>query len=590
MRIEKTGCLCNEKTGLAISKQARERETMLTEKRDNIRDFAIRHDAIADHFFFIGFMWASEWLFGTPLYGMVLILVLRTAGSWVEIKHSRHKAKMAALSKISSYNIFRNTTLYSNTAFLLGGMLFTCYITFSDFRAPHQPYPFMLVWMAFVTIVFTLFAVLLRRHGLGLRVGTFLTGATIWIVGSVMLFRVSDLFGLAVHTTFWALGIASTTAVMKQMDKDFRLVTMLADKKMSEEEVRHNDELIHSAAIIMADTITLLIVVAWFFLIEGHQRSEVPRLFKNIMIQLPVLFMLAGMVSALKQPLDERSREKLQDFYAGYIRNDRTRENLRKMFIHKYRTRIGIKILIWFLKPFFRMKVEGKENLDKRDYPAIFVSNHGVWSGPMAAVMYLPTYFRPWVHNVMLDRRMAAEEMYSTFFHRLKIFGEKMQRRLAHLVAGPVTWALNAFNPIPVERSSHRRLLTTFHETIEALAESDNVLIFPERPMEIINENAEEFLHNKEQLRDLATGFASIGKLYYAKSGRRIAFYPMYINRQQRVFRIGRPIIYNPHNNYHEEKQRISEQLKVAIDMLSTEPERQRSLERKRSRSTTKRT
>lgn len=542
---------------------------MKKETGHKIYDFAIHHDAVADYIFFIVMMWLSSWLLGTPLWGMLCHLTIRTLMAYGEIKYSRHKAKMAALRKISSFNIFRDTSLYSNTAFLLGGMLFMCYMTFSDIRAPREPYSFMLFWSLCAALILFLFDWLLKQRGLGLRVSTFISGAAIWIAGSVMLFNVNNIIQLVACTMFWALGIATTTAVMKQMSRDFRLVTRLAGKKMSTAEMRHNDTMIHSAAIIMANAITLMVILTWYLLISGHERTEVPRMFKNLMVQIPALFMIAAIISAMKQPLDERSREKLYDFYAGYIRNDRTRENLRKMFIQKYRVRKGIKIIIWFLKPFFRMKVTGKENLNRKDFPAIFISNHGVWSGPMAAVMYLPTYFRPWVHNVMLDREKAADDMYKSFFHRLPLLTESTKKRLAYWVAKPVTWALNAFNPIPVERSSHRRVLETFHETIEALAESDNVLIFPERPVDIVQEDANAFLHSKEQLRDLATGFASIGKMYYNKSGRCISFYPMYINRKSHVFRIGKPIVYNPQNNPHDEKQRISDQLKEAIHALS---------------------
>ena len=169
----------------------------------------------------------------------------------------------------------------------------------------------------------------------------------------------------------------------------------------------------------------------------------------------------------------------------------------------------------------------------------------------------------------MLDRQHAADDMFNTFFHRLPLLSEEMQHRLAYLVAGPVTWALNAFNPIAVERGSNRRLLKTFNDTIEALQESDNVLIFPERPVSIIDEDADSFLHSKEQLGDLATGFASIGRLYFRQSGRCISFYPMYISRKERILKIGKPIVFNPDNNPHDEKQRLSNELRLAIKDLS---------------------
>ena len=77
---------------------------------------------------------------------------------------------------------------------------------------------------------------------------------------------------------------------------------------------------------------------------------------------------------------------------------------------------------------------------------------------------------------------MAAKEMYGRFIYRIPLLPPKAKMRIARLLAGPVTWALNSFNPIPVEKNNLRNVMTTFDDTVKVLSEGDNVLIFPERP------------------------------------------------------------------------------------------------------------
>ena len=196
--------------------------------------------------------------------------------------------------------------------------------------------------------------------------------------------------------------------------------------------------------------------------------------------------------------------------------------------------------------------------MDKTNFPSIFVCNHGIIYGPVAAVIYLPTYFRPWIDRKMVDRDLAAQEMYGRFLYRLPLLSERTKRGVARALARPVTWALNSFDPIPVEKNNLRNVMSTFDDTVRVLSEGDNVLIFPERPRRVRRGNKMTVEHRTDSVGTLFTGFANIGRMYYDKTGQALRFYPIYAGRRDHTFRIGEPVVFDPANDALEEKRRIA--------------------------------
>uniref|UniRef100_UPI0037DC65E5 lysophospholipid acyltransferase family protein n=1 Tax=Methanomethylophilus alvi TaxID=1291540 RepID=UPI0037DC65E5 len=241
--------------------------------------------------------------------------------------------------------------------------------------------------------------------------------------------------------------------------------------------------------------------------------------------------------------------------------NTPTKQNLRSNLVEKKRVKFGVKILAFFVRPFLHLKVSGKEYMEMEHFPSVFVCNHGIIYGPIAAVIYLPTYFRPWIDRKMVDREMAAKEMYGRFIYRIPLLPPKAKMRIARLLAGPVTWALNSFNPIPVEKNNLRNVMTTFDDTVKVLSEGDNVLIFPERPRKVNRGDKMTVELLTDSVGRLFTGFANIGRLYYETTGKCLRFYPIYASKRNHTFRIGQPVVFSPDNDPHDEKQRIADLL-----------------------------
>lgn len=226
----------------------------------------------------------------------------------------------------------------------------------------------------------------------------------------------------------------------------------------------------------------------------------------------------------------------------------------------------GVKILCVIAKAFLRLKVSGKEHLRPGDYPSVFVSNHNFIYGPIAAVLYMPAHFRPWIHDVMLQVDSARREIGRSCAVVVKIFGKRIGNALLNFATRVTCSVLNSFNPIPVVRGASRDVMSTFDKTLVALEEGDNILIFPEKPKNAVGMSEEV---GDDVLRPLYTGFAHVAKMYYDRTGKSLMFYPMYSDLKARAFRIGEPVMYNASLNSREGKRRLAEELQRRIAALS---------------------
>lgn len=473
------------------------------------------------------------------------------------LANSRHDK----LRGISSYEVFSNMSLYAQIALSLGMLMYVCYVSFTVPFFSAGTYVMMATWIIMVLFLSELFTRLVDRFGKTLSINMFIIGAVSWIFGSVMVFSVRTIWLSAFWTLFWGFGLACITSVLNRYNGDFKMVARLANRKVSDRNLYFRSLITQIIAVMISSAIMLAVLTIWVFVIPGTNKPEIPGLYNSLLIQLPAVFMIVSVFFALKQPLDDRSRQKLLNYSKGRNANKLTRQNLRKTFIEKKKVRFGVKILAFLVRPFLHLKVSGKENMDTDSFPSVFVCNHGIIYGPVAAVIYLPTYFRPWIDRKMVDIELAAKEMSNRFIYRIPLLSDSAKMRLARGLARPVTWALNSFNPIPVEKSNLRNVMSTFDDTVKVLTEGDNVLIFPEKPRRVKRGEKETIEHLTDSVGKLFTGFANIGKLYFDTTGKQLRFYPIYANRRGHTFKIGTPVVFNPDTDPREEKQRITAEL-----------------------------
>lgn len=474
------------------------------------------------------------------------------------------------MQNIFSYRMFSNMSLYSNIAISLGVLTYICYAGFTQTAFNYMTYLMMALWLFILLFFSHVFTLVVKRQGIAMGVNVFILGAAFWILGSVRMFGVNDLSGYGIWTLFWAFGLACISASLTSINHDFKMVADIADRKINYKDLQYRSLLMQVIGIIIASCIILVILAVWEFLVPTSHDAQMPILFRNIIIQLPALFMLISIVFALKQPLDRRNREKLMNYYRGNNQNKSTQENLSSRLVNESSVRFGVKIIAFLVKPFLRLRVLGKHNMDASKYPSIFVCNHGIFYGPIAAVIYLPTYFRPWVDKKMVDLELCTKEAYNRWIYAFPL-PPKAKWRLARFAARIATWAINAFNPVPVERDNLRKVMTTFEDTVKALSEGDNVLIFPERPKRVTKNGKTFLLHETDSVGDMFSGFANIGRLYYQATGKTLRFYPVYANHRGHTFKIGVPVEFDPEVESREERQRIADYLREQMLVLRGE-------------------
>ncbi|MHB1314053.1 MAG: hypothetical protein ACYCX2_01035 [Christensenellales bacterium] len=498
-------------------------------------------------------------------YLTACIISIMQRSDLIDIMKNSRLPDTEIMEDVYSYKLFSAMSLLSNIAFYLGMMLYICYMSFLSSRfTVWQTYGIIVGWIALVYGAVFLFYRLILHRGKLLKFGLYAFGAASWIFSGIMMFRTTDAVMSILWTLFWAFGLAAMYAVMTQLNDTFKLVAQLAGEDVENKTLRQNTVLLQCIAFLIASIITLYVLTVWNFVIPGYAATEIPTYYRTLMTLLPMAFMLSAIGCALRQPLDDKNRQRLLQFFSKKERGEPTKKKLKAMLIYRYQVRFGVKIIIALLRPVLRIKVYGSKNMDYKHFPSIFVCNHEQIYGPLAAAMYMPIYFRPWIHRSMLDPQLIVDHLYTNTFSKWRLFTQKQRLSISRFVAAPVRWAMNSFDPIPVERNRMRDVMNTFRDTVSALLEDDNVLLFPENP-----ERSEDGQYAADAVGEFFTGFAHIGKLYYEKTGKEVYFYPVFANKKKRTFTIDKPVKYNAGNPSREEKLRIAREIRNAMLNLS---------------------
>lgn len=484
-----------------------------------------------------------------------------------EKRLSLDKDTKNSYDNIASYRIFSNMTLYASVAIGLGFMLYLFYMLApSSGVFEIESYIRIAAWMLCINIILALCQFLIDKKWKGVALAEFTIGAITWGIGTYLMnhSQVSGSSNL-VWTILWGMGIALVFSAINKFYVEFEAVGRIADSRLGKEELLVSNTIISNVSQIISNIITLLIVALWTWVVPHMHDISSPGAFVRWTLYLPTIFMLVAIFLSLKQPFDARNREKLLKYVTSRTDNEEMRESLNRLFVKKYRVRFGAKILCTVARPFLRLKVTGKEHLKSDDYPSVFVCNHGFVYGPVSAVIYLPTYFRPWIHNVMLDYDTAVLELHKSLAVVKKIFGRKIGSKILSWFTKATCWLLNSFNPIPVVRGSSRDVMSTFEMSLQALVEGDNILLFPEKPKALAGVAEDD---RSGRIRLFYTGFAHIGKLYFDKTGRKLRFYPLYSDKNRRVFKIGEGVEYNPELSPIESKKELAEKLQLRMEEL----------------------
>ncbi len=211
-----------------------------------------------------------------------------------------------------------------------------------------------------------------------------------------------------------------------------------------------------------------------------------------------------------------------------------------------------IKWLVWLFYP--KMEVVGTGNLP--DEASIIVGNHTQMNGPIACELYFPGNRYTWCAGQMMHLKDVPEYAFQDFWSQKPKWTHPFYKILSYIIAPLSVCLFNNANTIAVYRDS--RIVGTFKNTVKRLQEGASVVIFPEHDVKY-----------NHIIYDFQDKFIDIAKLYYRKTGKELAFVPMYIAPKLKKMYLGQPIRFCASRPMEEERKRICEYLMKEITEIA---------------------
>jgi hypothetical protein len=198
-------------------------------------------------------------------------------------------------------------------------------------------------------------------------------------------------------------------------------------------------------------------------------------------------------------------------------------------------------------------ELAGAENL--QDGPGVIVTNHMGAIGPVGICCSLPMRVYPWVLGETVDPIAGPERVRTEFVEKTLRIPPPLSGKIAKSLCKLSTPLLLGVGCIPVP-TSHEEQATTFQRSLAILKQEKFLLVAPEDPDGIPD--------RATGITPFKHGFLRLGELYASETGKRLPFYPVTIHQAGWVI-VGRPFVYNPQNEPHEERLRMINLLESTI-------------------------
>ena len=215
------------------------------------------------------------------------------------------------------------------------------------------------------------------------------------------------------------------------------------------------------------------------------------------------------------------------------------------------------RIIKWIVRLCYpKMKVEGTEYLPEE--PVIVVANHCQMNGPIACELYFPGDRYTWCAGQMMHLKETPAYAYQDFWSYKPKAVRWFYKLISYLIAPLSVCVFNNARTIGVYRDA--RIISTFKNTVAKLQQGSTVVIFPEH-----------YAPYNHILNDFQDKFVDIAKLYYKKTGRELAFVPMYIAPNLKTMYLGQLVRFRADQPMEEQRARICSYLKERITEMAVE-------------------
>ncbi len=216
----------------------------------------------------------------------------------------------------------------------------------------------------------------------------------------------------------------------------------------------------------------------------------------------------------------------------------------------------------FFVNLFYpKIEVIGLENLPKE--PCVIAGNHAQMNGPIAGELRFPGKKYIWCAAEMMKLKDVPTYAFQDFWSRKPKSVRWLYKLLSYIIAPVSVCVFNNAHTIGVYHD--KRVVSTFKESVVRLEEGANLIIFPEY----------DAPHN-HIVCEFQDGFVELARTYYKKTGKELAFVPMYLAPKLKKMYLGQPTYYKNDNSAKEERKRICEYLMGEITQMAVELPRHR--------------
>lgn len=213
-----------------------------------------------------------------------------------------------------------------------------------------------------------------------------------------------------------------------------------------------------------------------------------------------------------------------------------------------------IRALVRFFYP--KTRLAGKPL--PQDEPVVVVGNHSQMHGPIAGELYFPGKHYIWCAGQMMHWKEVHGYAFEDFWSFKPKSVRWLYRILSYLITPLSVCLFNNAHTIPVYHDA--RLIGTFRGSIQKLEEGNSIIIFPEH-----NVKANNILY------EFQDKFVDLARFYFKKTGKALAFVPMYLCPAFKTMFLGEPVRFQPEAPIREERQRICRYLHEEICRMAVE-------------------
>ncbi len=473
--------------------------------------------------------------------------------------------EIARLHEVHAYRMYQTITLVTATALQVTQVMTFCFIGVTA-----QALLTCMALAIFITYGATLVTNLIFRKkffGHHDPSSILMIGLVVWLYGLILF--IDSRADAAPYVAYVALALctAGATVCVKinaYSENDIRAVAAFGIGHAPSGAVDWIQEMRVEFASTLGQMIALIgIPLIIIFTNDVTPDTELLSMGLRLLFAVPALVLVAAAIFlTLRFPVTRAHMDKLRRYtslQADGKSNAPLQEQLEAVIVGKSIKHFGVRIIMFLMRPFYRHKILGRENVRlSDDVSSVFVCNHGEIYGPIVTNLYIPFSFRPWVTYEMTDIAAVADHVYNGTMIRQTWIPQKWRRPLTDKIAAPLlVWIMRSVDSIPVYHDNPRKLMGTFRTTIAAMEAGDNILLFPED-----SSTTEEGRFRREGVSEFFTGFTVIGQMYYNKTGKRAQFIPVYADRQKRVITFGVPTLYDPDLPANDEKRRLCDYLR----------------------------